>query len=58
MVEIKEEKKIVVVDDKRYVIIIRESIKMMVEFVGISELCDEVVVMFCEDVSYRLKEVI
>lgn len=58
MVEIKEEKKIVVVDDKRYVIIIRESIKMMVELVGISELCDEVVVMFCEDVSYRLKEVI
>lgn len=58
MVEIKEEKKIVVVDDKRYVIIIRESIKMMVEFVGISELCDEVVVMFCEDVFYRLKEVI
>lgn len=58
MVEIKEEKKIVVVDDKRYVIIIRESIKMMVEFVGISELCDEVVVMFCEDVVYRLKEVI
>lgn len=58
MVDIKEEKKIAVVDDKRYVIIIRESIKMMVEFVGISELCDEVVVMFCEDVSYRLKEVI
>lgn len=58
MVDIKEEKKIVVVDDKRYVIIIRESIKMMVELVGISELCDEVVVMFCEDVSYRLKEVI
>lgn len=58
MVEIKEEKKIAVVDDKRYVIIIRESIKMMVELVGISELCDEVVVMFCEDVSYRLKEVI
>lgn len=58
MVEIKEEKKIVVVDDKRYVIIIRESIKMMVELVGISELCDEVVVMFCEDVLYRLKEVI
>lgn len=58
MVEIKEEKKIAVVDDKRYVIIIRESIKMMVEFVGISELCDEVVVMFCEDVFYRLKEVI
>lgn len=58
MVEIKEEKKIVVVDDKRYVIIIRESIKMMVELVGISELCDEVVVMFCEDVFYRLKEVI
>lgn len=58
MVDIKEEKKIVVVDDKRYVIIIRESIKMMVEFVGISELCDEVVVMFCEDVFYRLKEVI
>lgn len=58
MVDIKEEKKIVVVDDKRYVIIIRESIKMMVELVGISELCDEVVVMFCEDVFYRLKEVI
>lgn len=58
MVDIKEEKKIVVVDDKRYVIIIRESIKMMVELVGISELCDEVVVMFCEDVLYRLKEVI
>lgn len=58
MVDVKEEKKIAVVDDKRYVIIIRESIKMMVEFVGISELCDEVVVMFCEDVVYRLKEVI
>lgn len=56
MAEIKEEKKTAVVDDKRYAIITRESIKMMAESVGISELCDEAAAMLCEDVSYRLKE--
>lgn len=56
MAEIKEEKKTAVVDDKRYAIITRESIKMMAESVGISELCDETAAMLCEDVSYRLKE--
>lgn len=56
MAEIKEEKKTAVVDDKKYAIITRESIKMMAESVGISELCDEAAAMLCEDVSYRLKE--
>lgn len=56
MADIKEEKKTAVVDDKRYAIITRESIKMMAESVGISELCDEAAAMLCEDVSYRLKE--
>ncbi|XP_062584524.1 TAF6-like RNA polymerase II p300/CBP-associated factor-associated factor 65 kDa subunit 6L [Saccostrea cucullata] len=56
MAEVKEEKKTSVFDDKRYAVITRESIKIMAESVGFSELCDDAAAMLCEDVSYRLKE--
>ena len=56
MTDVKEEKKMPVVDDKRYAIITRESIKIMAECCGFDDLCDEAAAMLCEDVSYRLKE--
>ena len=56
MTDVKEEKKMPVVDDKRYAIITRESIKIMAESCGFDDLCDEAAAMLCEDVSYRLKE--
>ncbi|XP_048731992.2 TAF6-like RNA polymerase II p300/CBP-associated factor-associated factor 65 kDa subunit 6L isoform X2 [Ostrea edulis] len=56
MAEVKEEKKFSVFDDKRYAVITRESIKIMAESVGFSELSDDAAALLCEDVSYRLKE--
>ncbi|XP_041353435.1 eukaryotic translation initiation factor 5B-like [Gigantopelta aegis] len=50
-----EEKKLV--DEKRYAIVTKESIRMVAEATGISDLPDDVAAVLGEDVSYRLREI-
>ena len=50
-----EEKKLV--DEKRYAIVTKESIRMVAEASGISDLPDDVAAVLGEDVSYRLREI-
>lgn len=51
----KDEKR--VFEEKRYAIITKESIKLIAEAAGYSDLPDDVAGLLGEDVSYRLREV-
>ena len=45
-----------VVEEKRYAILSRDSIRLFAEATGHAEISDEVAALLAEDVSYRLRE--
>ena len=53
-----EEKRIpVIADEKKYAILTKESVKVMAESAGHSDIPDTVTGLLGEDVSYRLREI-
>lgn len=51
-----DEKK--VISEKRYIIPSRESIRMMAEAEGVTNLTDDGALILSEDLSYRLREIV
>lgn len=46
------------ISEKRYIILSRESIRMMAEAEGISNLTDDGALLLSEDLGYRIRETI
>ena len=51
------EEKRIVPEEKKYAILTKESVKMMAESAGHSDISDSVTGLLGEDVSYRLREI-
>ena len=52
----KDDKKITYIEEKRFAILTKESIKLIADAAGCADLSDDVAALLGEDVSYRLRE--
>ena len=46
------------VPEKRYAVLPKETIRLYAEAAGFPDLTEELVQMLCEDVNYRLRDVV